>query len=742
MRRLDVLLRYATSVAVLAGLGPGAAHAVSFHSTAIDITPDGNEVWVVNPDHASVSVIRATSPDANTLLAEIPVGREPWCLDIHPTNGEVWVTSKRDDAVFVVDAVSRAVIDTIDAGFGTFGVAFDPSGNTALVTAGGSDEILVVDVATRTVTNTIDSYRRPRGVAWRPDGQRVWVSHLLTSDYTGRLTVVDATDWSTSEIGVQQTFGLDRAGYPSTMQNITLAPAPFDSVLWIPAVLLNSAKGTLSGHLLTPTNTFHAVIRPVNVVTDTDLNWDTYFLSEGGTPNLGFSGGTTPVGGPIAVDFKSSQAFVANMQSNNVTVLNQNIAWPTELAVIPVGSAPIGIVTHPGLNTVYVANWLSRDVTVIRSWEHTVITTVPAVTSEPLPAQILNGKQLFFTSTGNMSLENRNSCSSCHPFNRPDARPWDLTQFGGRHVRASRDPVGSAFTGVLGWTSAFDEIQDNEWSIRDLMGGAGLVVGTPNEALGPPNRGLSRDLDDLSFFIANTVGRPETPFTNPDGSLTAEGDSGKALFHDPLVGCANCHVPPFYTDSSLLVSPYVRHDVGTADPADTNGTGGFDTPALTEVWETGPYLHHHFAKTLEDMLTTFNPNDEHGYTSHLSPEQIGFLATFVKSIGWPESPGPAVVAPTLPASSSVSSVFPNPFRTETSLRFRVDGPPAEVRVEVFDVTGRRVRTLLERRLTQGAHIVGWDTTDEGGRPVAPGTYFARLLLDGRKAEVRKMTVVR
>lgn len=743
--RHPVRLRPCFPVALFAllCLAAPSVHAVSFHSTAIDLTPDGLEVWVVNPDHGSVSVIQALG--VNTLLAEIPVGREPWCLDVHPTNGEVWVGSYRDDEITIIDAATRTVIGSIDTGFETFGVAFNPAGTTALVTASGADRIHEIDVATRAVTRTVDVYRRPRGVAWSNDGSHAWITHLLTPGYFGRLTEFDAGTGATSEILLRQVFGTDLGGYPSAMQNLTLAPAPADTLLWLPNIVINSAKGGLSGVPLTPTNLFHAGIRPINTNTGEDLNWDTYFLSEGGTPNTGFAGGTTPVAGPVAVDFRLGRAYVANLHSDNVTVLDDNLLYPVERHVFPAGSAPIGIVTHPGPNhRAYVANWLSRDVTVINTSAMTIVATVPTTTTAALDPAVLHGKQLFFTSTGKMSFENRNSCGSCHVFGRPDARTWDLSQFGKR-IRATKDWRGAGWTPPYGWTASFDEIHDNEWSIIGLMGGEGLTPLGPNPNLGAPNAGLCQDLDDLSLFIALERYRPDTPFLNPDGSLTAEADSGRVLFHDPVVACATCHVPPFYTDSTLDENPFILHDVGTADPEDLTTAAGLDTPSLIGIWDQAPYLHNHRAKTLEEVLTTFNVGDQHGTTSHLDPQQITFLADFMRSIGWPEDSGSPVDAPTIarPALGEGALTFPNPFREQTSLRFELaPGRGAHVTVEVIDVNGRRVRTLFDRRLPGGSHTVGWDGTDEASRRVAAGVYFARLVIDGDQIRTKKMTRMR
>jgi flagellar hook assembly protein FlgD len=49
-----------------------------------------------------------------------------------------------------------------------------------------------------------------------------------------------------------------------------------------------------------------------------------------------------------------------------------------------------------------------------------------------------------------------------------------------------------------------------------------------------------------------------------------------------------------------------------------------------------------------------------------------------------------------------------------------------VRLEVYDVSGRRVRVLLAGSESAGPHEVAWDGCDDMGRPVASGVYFMTL----------------
>ena len=93
----------------------------------------------------------------------------------------------------------------------------------------------------------------------------------------------------------------------------------------------------------------------------------------------------------------------------------------------------------------------------------------------------------------------------------------------------------------------------------------------------------------------------------------------------------------------------------------------------------------------------------------------------------------AASTPAPPASglrTAIAGVFPNPANPRVTIAFSLhEGGP--VRLEVMDLRGRHVRTLLDDRRTAGAWDVRWDGDDEDGRPVASGVYLVRLRGAGR-----------
>jgi hypothetical protein len=83
---------------------------------------------------------------------------------------------------------------------------------------------------------------------------------------------------------------------------------------------------------------------------------------------------------------------------------------------------------------------------------------------------------------------------------------------------------------------------------------------------------------------------------------------------------------------------------------------------------------------------------------------------------------------------------PNPFNPATRIQFEL--PKANfVRLDIFDVAGRRVRTLCNEMRDAGTHTLVWRGVDESGASVASGAYLARIAAGGETATFR-LTLVR
>jgi len=93
-----------------------------------------------------------------------------------------------------------------------------------------------------------------------------------------------------------------------------------------------------------------------------------------------------------------------------------------------------------------------------------------------------------------------------------------------------------------------------------------------------------------------------------------------------------------------------------------------------------------------------------------------------------------------PTRAELLAATPNPFNPSTTITFRVQeaGP---VKVTVYDLLGRRVRTLADGRFGVGLHRLPWDGQDEAGETVAAGVYCVRLD-DGTALQVLKVALLK
>ncbi|NOZ56248.1 MAG: T9SS type A sorting domain-containing protein [Calditrichaeota bacterium] len=73
--------------------------------------------------------------------------------------------------------------------------------------------------------------------------------------------------------------------------------------------------------------------------------------------------------------------------------------------------------------------------------------------------------------------------------------------------------------------------------------------------------------------------------------------------------------------------------------------------------------------------------------------------------------------------------YPNPFNSSTTLRYSL-ARAAVVDLAIFDLEGRRVKTLTYGLQKPGVYRVTWDGTDDSGSPVSSGTYFTQLRAAG------------
>lgn len=93
-----------------------------------------------------------------------------------------------------------------------------------------------------------------------------------------------------------------------------------------------------------------------------------------------------------------------------------------------------------------------------------------------------------------------------------------------------------------------------------------------------------------------------------------------------------------------------------------------------------------------------------------------------------------------PPSYALWQNYPNPFNPATTISY--DLPQTlQVRLVIYDLKGRQVRTLIDQRQMAGRYAISWDGHNDQGKAVASGVFLYRLQA-GEFTQVRKMTMLR
>jgi len=93
----------------------------------------------------------------------------------------------------------------------------------------------------------------------------------------------------------------------------------------------------------------------------------------------------------------------------------------------------------------------------------------------------------------------------------------------------------------------------------------------------------------------------------------------------------------------------------------------------------------------------------------------------------------------IPEVIGLAQNYPNPFNADTKISFNTAGGSA--RLEVFDLTGAKVKTLVNGDMEAGTYSVVWNGESDSGEQVSSGVYFYRLT-DSEGQRARRMTLLK
>lgn len=182
------------------GTGGSATHMVA-------VAGDGKRLYTSNIASNDVTAIRLDGPPSRANIAQIAVGAQPEAIDISPDGAEVWVGQNADGGISIIDSANSKVKESFKVGALPIRLKFSPNGKLVLVSdprSGGesgqennltalqalgpmSGVVLVVDAATRKIVKRIAMPGVPLGIQFAADGKRAYISRTLAR----RVDVID-----------------------------------------------------------------------------------------------------------------------------------------------------------------------------------------------------------------------------------------------------------------------------------------------------------------------------------------------------------------------------------------------------------------------------------------------------------------------------------------------------------------------------------------------------------------------
>lgn len=589
-----------------AGMPPDGPVAVPRAVQSSSIATDGTTVYVVNPDADSISIVDVATRNAHEVLL----------AGAHPTvdaNGDyapavmpraialqgdtVYVTGERSGMLYALAPSGMKAVPACNQPIGVVATA------TELYVACAADaEVIALDRASLAITAHIATAAKPWGLAAAGDGTII-ATHLLgpgvttISDHVATLRAIpDVAPRGDKRLAHGQVRGI-------------YAVAPAGDQLWISHLMLGT--DTPQPDLDVESTAFPAVTR----MSLAGTLRDTLTIDAEDVP--GVDGAFHDVvSGPHAIALTATHAYVVDANSEDLMELDIATGVETRLLRPLSGQGPEGLAIAGG--TAYLDQRFSSDIAVVDLATLTITATIPRLDADPMPADLRLGQRVFFSANSDEFPVTQNhwiACATCHLEGESDAVTWKFAQ-GPRDTPSNAG--GTRDTGFLFRTAQRNAVQQYWHTVQLEQGGA--------------MDGSSPLLDPLAHFVDHALPLPPHPET--DAALVA---TGAQVFAS--AGCATCHTGPRFTDSGAgnatldLAGTVLLHDVGTCaagDVAQPDVDGHpraacmFDTPSLSGIASTPPYLHDGSAPTLREAIV-------HG-SSTLTAAQLDALVEYLRSL--------------------------------------------------------------------------------------------------------------
>jgi len=156
-------------------------------------SPVGKRLYTSNLGSGNVSVIDLTS---NQLIQHIETGNGTEGIALTPDGTELWVTNRASDTVSILNTQSLEVFATITVEGFPIRVEISPDGSIAVVSSAEAGEVTIIDVSSKQALARVGVGEFPVGVEISPDSQRAFIGNSRS----GSISVIDLLNYQVTNV--------------------------------------------------------------------------------------------------------------------------------------------------------------------------------------------------------------------------------------------------------------------------------------------------------------------------------------------------------------------------------------------------------------------------------------------------------------------------------------------------------------------------------------------------------------
>jgi photosystem II stability/assembly factor-like uncharacterized protein len=267
-------------------------------------------------------------------------------------------------------------------------------------------------------------------------------------------------------------------------------------------------------------------------------------------------------------------------------------------------------------------------------------------------------------------------------------------------------------------------------------------------------KNLTGGYDPNQYLLIDPNGSPTDEFNQ---IFMAQAVSGNGNWIGGMGDFANNGDPWVWSESTGYVSlGHIDGGTGTVMGFNYDGTVaigyfdmGFGNPRSPFIWTPADGLQN-----LNDWIVQML-GFSMGTTVIYTPMDISKNGRYIAGTGFDPMAGPwgefiafRLEIPNVgiddnsiaPIQAALQSAYPNPFNPETTIAYSIE-KAGKINIEIYNVKGQLVKTLLNEVKPQGAYAVKWNGTDDKGNAVSSGMYMYRMQT-GQFTAAKKMMLVK